>query len=138
MADSRVKENKLAEIQEKAQKRNVVVEKENQARENLIKHSEEKIKGIGSANKEEVDRINAKKLRKEQELKKMSSLEMELLHKHSESQAAYLQVKSKLDSMLHTVKADSAMCKKSLKVSMHIGKEKSERNSAGTEHSLLR
>lgn len=45
---------------------------------------------------------------------------MQLIQKQSQSQAAYLEVKSKLDSLLNNVKLQSNLSKKSLKTSVHL------------------
>ena len=45
---------------------------------------------------------------------------MELIQKQSQSQAAYLEVKNKLDSLLHSVKQQHNQSKQSLKASVHI------------------
>jgi len=45
---------------------------------------------------------------------------MELIQKQSHSQAAYLEVKQKLDSLLSNVKQQNKNSKVSLKVSMHL------------------
>jgi hypothetical protein len=45
---------------------------------------------------------------------------MKMIQKQSESQVAYLQVKSKLDALLNNVKMQN-LSKKSLQPSFHIG-----------------
>lgn len=49
-------------------------------------------------------------------------MEMKLIQKQSESQAAYLQVKNKLDALLNNVKMQN-LSKKSLHPSLHMGRE---------------
>lgn len=46
-----------------------------------------------------------------------------MIRKQSESQAAYLEVKKKLDSMLNTVKVEKNRCLKTLKPSIHVDKK---------------
>ena len=45
---------------------------------------------------------------------------MELIQKQSQSQAAYREVKNKLDSLLNNVKLQNTLSKKSLKTSVHL------------------
>lgn len=45
---------------------------------------------------------------------------MRLVEKQSQSQAAYLQVKQRLDSLLSNVKLQNSLSKQSLKTSVHL------------------
>ena len=70
----------------------------------MIRHFQDKQSKIKEKKVGEVELLKKKEKQKQKELQKLGSLEMELIHKQSQSQTAYLEVKQKLDSLLTTVK----------------------------------
>lgn len=64
--------------------------------------------------------IKSKEAARSKELRDLSNVEMQLVQKQSQSQAAYLQVKQKLDSLLNNVKLQNTLSKTTLKTSVHL------------------
>ena len=95
------------------------------AKRRMIHFYEERQSRIKEVKVSEVSLVKAQESAKHKELRDLSNMEIQLIQKQSASQAAYLQVKKKLDSLLNNVKLQSALSKKSLKPSIHLqGREK--------------
>lgn len=91
---------------------------EEKAKENVIKFYQDKQSRIKENKIGEVETLKQKEKDRQKELTKLGSIEMELINRQSKSQAAYQEVKQKLDSLLTTVK-QNARSKQSLKASFH-------------------
>ena len=90
------------------------------AKRSLIHFHEERQSRIKEVKVAEVSLIKAHEAAKQKELRDLSNVEMQLIQKQSASQATYLQVKQKLDSLLNNVKLQNNLSKKSLKPSVHL------------------
>lgn len=86
----------------------------------MIKFYENKQSRIKENKVGEIEFLKTKEAGKQKRLQELGRIEMELIHKQSQSQAAYLEVKQKLDSLLNSVKQQNMRSKQSLKPSMHI------------------
>lgn len=86
----------------------------------MLKYHETKQAQIQDSKKGEVSLIKQKESKKQKELRDLGNLEMELIQRQSQSQAAYLEVKQKLDSLLSNVKQQNKNSKAALKVSLHL------------------
>ena len=104
----------------KEEQRKKINKEEEKAKLNQIKYHETRQIHIKENKIEQLDKIKKKENKKQKELKKLGDIEMELIQKQSQSQAAYMEVKNKLDSLLHTVKQQNKNSKHSLKPSVHI------------------
>lgn len=95
------------------------LEEEN-AKRNLVRFHEGKQSRIKEVKVGEVAAIKAQEAVKAKELRDLSNVEMRLVEKQSQSQAAYLQVKQRLDSLLTNVKMQNSLSKQNLKTSVHL------------------
>ena len=112
---SRVKEHKVKEV-----RRIKLHDEEEQAKLNQVKFHETRQTHIKQNKIEQLSSLRRKQIKKQKELKKLGDVEMELIQKQSQSQAAYLQVKNKLDSLLNSVKQQNKNSKQIMKPSVHL------------------
>jgi hypothetical protein len=90
------------------------------AKRSLVRFHEGKQSRIKETKVGDVAAIKAQEAARTKELRDLSNVEMRLVEKQSQSQAAYLQVKQRLDSLLSNVKMQNSLSKQSLQTSVHL------------------
>lgn len=93
---------------------------EDEARKRVIRFYEGKQERIKENKAGEVEALKGKEADRQRKIQNLGKIEMELIQRQSQSQAAYLEVKHKLDSLLSSVKLQNKRSKQDLKPSMHI------------------